>query len=183
MIIAANISALHALEFSLSIAPDTQAFGVPCQPMPDKSLDDCFPIVAEQVVARGGQQIFGWALWELPGVFIEAEFHSVWKSPEGDVVDIVPRSRPFTEIAFVPDASRRYENRQVDNIRKQLVIDNDVKRFLFLCKRRFAILNAGERAMQHAVILPKADMRELEANEKESMRLERRIHKRYAANF
>ena len=107
----------------------------------------------------------------------------MWKSPEGDFVDIVPRSRPFTEIAFVPDASRRYENRQVDNIRKQLVIDNDVKRFLFLCKRRFAILNAGERAMQHAVILPKADMRELEANEKESMRLERRIHKRYAANF
>ena len=65
----------------------------------------------------------------------------------------------------------------------ELVIDNDLKRFLFLCKRRFAILNAGERAMQHAVILRKADMRELEANEKESMCLERRVHKRYAANF
>jgi hypothetical protein len=60
---------------------------------------------------------------------------------------------------------------------------NDVKRFLFLRQRRFAILNAGERALQHALILPKADMRELEANEKEGMRLERRIHKRYAANF
>ncbi|MBO1010401.1 MULTISPECIES: hypothetical protein [Acidovorax] len=183
MIVAANISALHVLEFSASIAPNTLAYEVSCQPTPDKPLNDCFPIVAEQVVARGGQQIFGWALWELPGVFIEAEFHSVWKSPEGDVVDLVPRLRPFTEIAFVPDASRRYENRQVDNIRKQLVNDNDVKRFLFLCKRRFAILNAGERALQHALILPKADMRELEANEKESMRLERRIYKRYAANF
>lgn len=159
------------------------AYEVPCQPTPNKSLNDCFPIVAEQVVAKGGQQIYGWALWELPGVFIEAEFHSVWKSPEGDAVDIVPRLRPFTAIAFVPDASRRYENRQVDNIRKQLVNDNDVKRFLFLCKRRFAILNAGERALQHALILPKAEMRELDANEKESMRLERRIHKRYAANF
>ena len=57
MIIAANISALHVLEFSLSIVPDTQAFGVPCQPMLDKSLDDCFPIVAEQVVARGGADL------------------------------------------------------------------------------------------------------------------------------
>lgn len=37
--------------------------------------------------------------------------------------------------------------------------------------------------MQHALILPKADMRELEANQKECMRLERRIHKRYAVNF
>ena len=116
-------------------------------------------------------------------MFIEAEFHSVWESPEGELVDIVPRLRPFTEIAFVLDANRRYENRQVDNVRKQLVIDNDVKRFLFLRQRRFAILNAGERALQHALILPKADMRELEANEKEGMRLERRIHKRYAANF
>ncbi len=183
MIVAANTSALHVLEFSSSIAPGTLPQEVPCLPLPDKPLDDCFPIVAEQVAAKGGQQIFGWAVWELPGVFIEAEFHSVWESPEGELVDIVPRLRPFTEIAFVLDANRRYENRQVDNVRKQLVIDNDVKRFLFLRQRRFAILNAGERALQHALILPKADMRELEANEKEGMRLERRIHKRYAANF
>lgn len=183
MIIAANTSALHVLEFSSSIAADTLPREVPCRPLPDKALDDCFPIVAKQVAAKGGQQIFGWAVWELPGVFIEAEFHSVWESPEGEFIDIVPRLRPFTEIAFVLDANRRYENRQVDNVRKQLVIDNDVKRFLFLRQRRFVILNAGERALQHALVLPKTDMRELEANEKEGMRLERRIYKRYATNF
>jgi len=112
-----------------------------------------------------------------------AEFHAVWQSPEGDLVDIVPRVRPFTEITFVPDANRRYENRQVDNVRKQLVIDNDVKRFLFLNQRRFAILNAGKRALQHEVMLSKTEMRELEASGKEAFRLEQRIHKRYAANF
>jgi len=68
----------------------------------DKSLDDCFPIVAEQVAAEGGQQVFGWALWELPGVFIEAEFHSVWQSPAGELVDIVPRVRPFVSVLPSP---------------------------------------------------------------------------------
>ena len=93
------------------------------------------------------------------------------------------RSRPFSEIAFVPDVNRRYENRQVDNVRRQLVDDKDVKRFLFLTRRRFEILNAGARALQHEVTLPKAEMGALEANHKEAFRLQRRIHKRYAANF
>ncbi|MDO9068548.1 MAG: hypothetical protein Q7W05_08830 [Deltaproteobacteria bacterium] len=183
MLIAANTSAPHILEFSASIAPGVSPQEVPCQPLPDRPFNECFPSVSEQVTAKGGQQAIGWSLWELPGVFIEAEFHAVWQSPQGDLIDIVPRMRPFTEISFVPDAGRKYENRQVDNVRKQLVADNDVKRFLFLCHRRFQILNAGERALQHTLILPKAELRELEANDKEAFRLERRIHKRYAANF
>lgn len=183
MIVAANISSSHVLEFCSAVVPSTTPKCVPCRPLPDKSFDDCFPVVAEQVADRGESLIIGWAIWELPGVFIEAEFHAVWQSPEGELIDIVPRTRPFTDIAFVPDASRQYENRQVDNVRKQLVIDNDVKRFLFLRQRRFDILNAGKRALQHEVMLSKTEMRELQASDKEAFRLQQRIHKRYAANF
>lgn len=183
MIAVADTSALHVLEFSSSIVPGALPLDVPCRPLSEKPFDDCFPIVDEQVATNGGLQVVGWAVWELHGVFIEAEFHAVWRSPKGDLVDVVPRRRPVTKIAFVPDAVRRYENRQVDNVRKQLVVDNDVKRFLFLNRRRFDILNAGDRALQHEVSLSKAGQRELEANDKEAFRLERRIHKRYAANF
>ncbi|MEZ5632417.1 MAG: hypothetical protein R3F09_17130 [Burkholderiaceae bacterium] len=183
MLIAANISASHAQEFCASLVADTAPRVTPCRPILNKPYNDCFNVVLEQVTNHGGQQIIGWAIWELPGVFIEAEFHAVWQSPEGELVDVVPRVRPFTHISFLPDASRTYKNRQVDNIRRQLVVDNDVKQFLFLCRRRFEILNAGQRALQHEVLLPKAELRELERNDKLAMRLERRIHKRYESNF
>lgn len=183
MLIAANISASHARAFCASLVADTAPLITPCRPLLNKPYNDCFNVVSEQVTSHGGQQIIGWAIWELPGVFIEAEFHAVWQSPEGELLDVVPRVRPFTHISFLPDTSRTYKNRQVDNIRRQLVDDNDVKQFLFLSRRRFEILNAGQRALQHEVLLPKAELRELERNDKLAMRLERRIHKRYESNF
>lgn len=83
-------------------------------PVGQQRYEDCFNVVAEQVAGHGGQQIIGWAIWELPGVFI---------------------------------------------------------------------LNAGQRALQHEVLLPKSELRELERNDKLAIRLERRIQKRYESNF
>jgi hypothetical protein len=136
-------------------------------------------MVDNHVCKRRGSAVVGWAIWESPGVFIEAEFHAVWRSPEGQLIDIALRSRSFTNIVFLPDPARKYNGCQVDNIRKALVRDNDVKRFLFLFHRKFEILNAGERAYQHEVLLPKAALRELLALKKEIERLERKIQKKY----
>lgn len=183
MLIAANISAPHVRQFCSSIAADSKPVDTPCLPLIGRPFNDCFNVVSEQVASKGGNQAIGWAIWELPGVFIEAEFHAVWQTPAGDLVDLAPRPRPFTSVSFLPDPSRTYQNRQVNNVRFRLVEDNDVKQFLYLQDRRFAILNAGPRALQHEVQVTKSEMRELERNDKLAMRLEQRIHKRYQANF
>lgn len=173
----------YLLNFCASVVQGALPTVVPCRPVPDGAHDDCFPIVNEHVRLNGGQSVFGWAVWERSGVFIEAEFHAVWQAPDGELVDIVPRLRPFTQIVFLPDHTRKYEGRQVDNFRMALVPDNDVKRFLFLFKRKFEILNAGERAYQHEVLLPKAAMREFQSLHKELVKLESRISKKYQRFF
>ena len=123
----------------------------------------------------------GWALWEWPGLFIEAEFHAVWHSPDGRLVDLTPNRLIPTAIVFVPDSLRRYEGRQVDNVRKALVKDNDLTRFLFTFRRQFEILNKGDLAFQHGPIsLPRGALKELQALQKEQARLERRLQNRYA---
>lgn len=172
-------NAPHVLELCDAIVQGTRPISVPCNPSTGSAVNECFPVVDNYVGERGGSAIVGWAIWERPGVFVEAEFHAVWRSPEGQLLDIVPRSRPFAEIIFLPDPARKYSGCQVDNIRKALVPDKDVKRFLFLFHRRFEMLNSGERAYQREVSLPKAAQRELLTLYKELERLERRMRKKY----
>jgi hypothetical protein len=176
-----NPSDKYVLDFCADVVPGSTPVPVICKPLPNAPDKECFPLVEDYVHEHGGSSKIGWAIWELPGAFIEAEFHAVWRSPDGQYWDIVPRARQCEKILFLPDAARRYLGKQVDNVRKALVRDNDVKRFLFLFTRQFQIMNAGELANQHGVIsLPERARREGQAIQKEAMRLELRIKKRYA---
>lgn len=153
---------------------------VPCQPLAGKPMLECFSIVPEHVIAEGGKQLIGWAIWETPGVFIEAEFHAVWQDPHGNLIDLTPRPIPFDHILFLPDPSREYRGRQVDNIRRPLVKDRDVVRFLYLARRHFEIQNTGDLADQHGEIeLPPRLAKEFWKVEKEMAQLYNRLSRRY----
>lgn len=137
--------------------------------------------MAEHIAAHGGEPVLGWAIWEWPGVFIEAEFHTIWLAPDGNILDLTPRGLQSSYIVFLPDTSRKYDGRQVHNIRKPLVKDNDVNRYLHTFRRRFEILNAGELAYQHGTVsISIKAAREIRALEREGARLEQRLKQRYA---
>jgi hypothetical protein len=53
---------------------------------------------------------------------IEGEFHSVWLSPEGDLIDVTPHDGE-TEIVFVRDKVRRYKGKDIRNTRRALRSD------------------------------------------------------------
>jgi hypothetical protein len=60
-------------------------------------------------VARdGGEILYGWAIWEWPRVFIEAEHHAVW-SKGGCLTDVTPQVPPADTILFLPDTERAYD--------------------------------------------------------------------------
>lgn len=180
MINPANITAAHVNEFCESLVKGENPLNVRCQPLAGQTERECFPMVEQQVSKFGGQLLLGWAIWERAGVFIEAEFHAVWRNPEGELIDIVPRFDAFATITFLADANAKYNGRQVDNVRKPLVKDIDVVRFLFLAKRRFEILNTGDLADQHGQIaLPKKLDREYWKLMKDLERLQRRLEIRY----
>ncbi len=140
----AILDALHTQLFCRELVPVETPIIVACRPIPNQPENECFPIVEDYVAANGGKRVIGWSIWERPGVFIEAEFHAVWRSESGQHLDIAPRPIPFTSITFLPDPERNYDGFQVDNIRKPLVKDNDLVRYLFLFKRRFEIVNTGD---------------------------------------
>ena len=131
---------------------------VDCKPLQNAPSRECFPIVEEQVSREGGAIVFGWSIWELPTVFIEAEFHAVWQSPDGRLIDIAPKDEPTAKILFQKDSLRVYEDRQINNLRRPLRQHPSVIEFIALCNREYEFMNRGERAGLHGEIqLQEAD--------------------------
>jgi hypothetical protein len=131
------------------LAPGIQPFYVDVRALPDAPANYCFPLVDEQVLRYGGTRMLGWALWEMPGLFVEAEFHAVWKSPAGEHIDIAPKPRPTARVLFLPTPAAVYDGHQVNNQRRAIGNDPDVELYLRGFDQRYEFLNRGERAGQH----------------------------------
>lgn len=111
--------------------------------------NDCFCVIEDHVKVNGGEAVLGWAIWEYPNVFIEAELHMIWQSPDGILHDLVPRTPAIPRILFLRDPYRTYKGQQVDNIRKALIRDKSVEALLKLFGKKHSILNAGGLADFH----------------------------------
>lgn len=48
---------------------------------------DCFVNVEQAIAKSGGRAIYGWAIWQELGVYIEAEFHCVWENDAGEMLE------------------------------------------------------------------------------------------------
>jgi hypothetical protein len=146
-------------------------------PLPDKPLNDCFPIVEEHVELNGGKQIFGWCIHVWRRVIIEAEFHSIWERPDGVLIDITPKKEKGTHIVFVHDANANYNGHQIDNIRKPLTNDPDTAKYIALFEEYFRLTNEGELAGQHGLIT--LDSKEFAALANQLMTVESRLISKY----
>lgn len=134
---------------------------VPVHPELGAPSNECFPLVEAVVSKNGGNRLLGWSLWEFPGVFVEAEFHAVWESPSGQLLDVTPKDRPVERILFLPDRGATYSGRQINNVRRTLTADPCVPRYLATFDAEFELLNRGARADQHGEI----ELTDVEASE------------------
>ncbi|MBI3200091.1 MAG: zinc chelation protein SecC [Myxococcales bacterium] len=147
-----NPEVAHVVDLAAGICEGARPLLVQVEPRNDATLLDCFPVVDRQVQLHGGEVCCGWRIWERPSVLIEAEFHAVWQKPNGDLLDLTPNQLGAERILFLPDATRQYEGRQVNNVRRALRNDPEIHRFIQTCDAEFEFLNRGERALQHGAI-------------------------------
>jgi hypothetical protein len=56
------------------------------------------------VQKHGGEAVYGWSLWELPGIWLYAEHHCVWRKPSGELVCVTPQLGKETRILFLAGA-------------------------------------------------------------------------------
>ena len=136
----------NVLALSRSLVADQQPIYVKHQALSGKPLKECFSIVTQQVAEHGGQEVFGWALLELTGIWLEAEFHAVWQLPDGSWLDVTPRQFIPREVLFLPDPNRRHEGVQIASKFHPLTSHPAVLRHIQLAREFFVETNKGELA-------------------------------------
>ena len=139
-------------ELCASLAPGIEPTYVAVRPIVGAPANECFPLVDASVLRDGGSSMLGWSLWELPGVFVEAEFHAVWASPTGDLIDVTPKNRQVSRILFLPGKDLVYFGRQVNNVRRALSSDPCITQYFATFDAEYALMNRGLRADQHGEV-------------------------------
>lgn len=135
-------------QFATEVRSRAEPIYLRVRPGADAQPLDCFYNVKREVDRSGGRMQFGWAVWEWPKVFVEAELHAVYQPFDGAAFeDITPTDDPeIKRRLFIPDDSVSYdfENEGVtlDNIRKAYVRDPLIEAFLNAASERSAFRNS-----------------------------------------
>ena len=66
----------------------------------------CWENVAAAMRVYGGHRVLGWTIWERPRLFLTAEFHAVWCTPEGELLDVTSKVDHEKQILFSADQLR-----------------------------------------------------------------------------
>jgi hypothetical protein len=135
-----------AVALAKELAPDQEFILVRLAPASWATEHACVEVVDRLVSEEGGERILGWAFWIWPGVFLEAEFHAVWKKPGGELIDPTPRKRQLDAVLFLPDPRAVVDTWQKDNVRKPLVHRREILDFIQIKERIFRAQNRGEEA-------------------------------------
>ena len=93
---------------------------IPVRAVTGSEQNECFINVQKVVEKYGGKQVNGWAIWQWANILVEAEAHSVWESPEGQLVDITPHVYGEKEILFLRDDSMVYRGKTIVSKRMPL---------------------------------------------------------------
>lgn len=79
---------------------------VPVEPDVNAKERMCFINVKIKTEVNGGKVVYGWRIND-GDLILEAEFHAVWETPNGILIDITPHEKKLSEIKFVKDPNGR----------------------------------------------------------------------------
>lgn len=105
---------------------------------------DRYGAVPEKMRRDGGTTQYGWIILQTDGLMIEAEFHAVWKSPDGNLLDITPKVDGESIVSFLPDPVRVDEGGCIDNVRRALKQNRVIEDFISACEHAY---KANEKMM------------------------------------
>jgi hypothetical protein len=107
-------------EFRTRLKLNSDAVFVPVLPRPDSVPDNCTEDVERQVPECGGEAVLGWMIWAWPGIMAEAVFHSIWRSPDGTLLDVNRKADGEDRVLFFFDPKLTYTNERIPTVRVAL---------------------------------------------------------------
>src|SRR3954471_18917454 len=90
------------LAFCREFDPTTEPVYVPVRPALLAIPRNCFVNVLDEVEHSGGGIRHVWLIWDRPVWYLDAVFHAVGASPDGQLIDITPTDDGEETILFLP---------------------------------------------------------------------------------
>ncbi len=87
------------------LGSQVDAIEVPIRSRPESKSSHCYQNVKRQIAQSGGTMICGWKINEVQGLYVEAEYHAIWQSLNGELVDVTPNYNDTNRAIFIPDYS------------------------------------------------------------------------------
>jgi hypothetical protein len=109
---------------------ESQPIFIQVQTRHDAESGECFAATTKQVSEFGGSCVYGWLIWEWPGILIEAEFHAVWKKPDGELIDVARKDERESVVLFLPDPRKEFHGERIDNARLPIGKNPDIKKLI-----------------------------------------------------
>lgn len=181
---AADPQAKHVRDFCHDVAPGISPVLVVVSPRLGCQILECFHNVKNEINRVGGRIMFGWAIWEWPGIMIEAEHHSVLADNDScTLIDVTPCQIDSPQRCFLQDNSATFDFNSAGirlvNIRRPLIDDPDVMEFISSadCYDRFMneipgygnMTLTGRQAQEFKNIISRMNYHEKRIREKQKM--------------
>ncbi|MCY0998317.1 hypothetical protein OWM54_14370 [Myxococcus sp. MISCRS1] len=109
---------------------NTQPVYVPIIPAVNAKGLDCYVNAKNVAEQCGGQVVYGWRIWEWPGILLEAQAHAVVQKPDGTFVDVTPPHDGSTQDLFVPDPRNVYNGKRILTRQKALAASRTVDKYI-----------------------------------------------------
>jgi hypothetical protein len=99
--------------FARQLSPDRQTCFVPIDTAAWAESNECFAAVEKKIEQDGGEMVHGWGIAEWPNIRLVAEFHVVWRSEEGELLDVSVHPPEHETTLFVPAQEVEYTGKLV----------------------------------------------------------------------
>lgn len=145
------------------LVPNRKPFYLNVEIIDGAIKNECYNNVESIIKNKGGSIQYGWQIWEtIPDFMAEAEFHAVWADDNGTLHDVTRKSLSgINQILFLPDPSRKYTGRQIDNVRIPLQDEILIKQFIENVEKYFEVTNRDELANYHGYIIVDSEIQKL----------------------
>ncbi|ELY2665834.1 hypothetical protein [Cronobacter sakazakii] len=88
--IPAQLATPETLEFCQKIVPNVHPVLLNSALFTEAEEMDCFVNVEQAIAKKGGRAFNGWVIWQVPGVYIQAEFYCIWENNAREMLDVTP---------------------------------------------------------------------------------------------
>lgn len=145
------------------------------------TINDCFFNVNDKIANDSGEIVYGWKLQQ-GSLIQEAERHAIWKSPDGELIDVTPEPLGQNRILFlVEDKGWVFDGDSVDNIRVNITDSPIVDDLILIIETITKLFNTGRRRSKSEIVIDNRAVKMIEFLKKD--KIEREIFIKRGGNM